>query len=115
MNERLTMLYAQVNDKSQWPMKWEKCELMHKHLNRMSWSYQLILERRMLFDALHPEYRGVLVKWENGPTSVGGASVSKHGVLLETSDPEQMEAALLMLISEAEEQAKAVKYEVGEI
>jgi len=105
------MLYAQVKDKSQWPMKWEKCELMHKHLNRMTWSYQLILERRMLFDSLHPEFRGVLTRWTHGATSVGGGIVSKHGVLLETSDPDQMESALLMLISEAEQANKAVKYE----
>jgi len=103
------MLYATVKDKSQWPMKWEKCELMHKHLNRMNWNYQLIIERRMLFDAFHPEYRGVLVRWTHGPTSVGGASVSKHEVLLETFDPEQMESALLMLISEAEQAEQAHK------
>jgi hypothetical protein len=94
------MLYATVKDKSQWPMKWEKCELMAKHLNRMTWSYQLGIERRMLFDAFHPEFRGVLVKW------VPENDDKKREVLLETSDPEQMEAALLMLISEAEEHEK---------
>lgn len=96
------MLYAMVKDKSQWPMKWEKCELMHKHLNRMSWSYQLFIERRMLFDALHPEFRGVLIKW----MSKDNAGNTARETLLETSDPEQMEAALLMLISEAEEHEK---------
>jgi hypothetical protein len=86
-------------------MKWEKCELMGKHLNRMTWSYQLGIERRMLFDAMHPEFRGVLVKWEGNSLTRD----KKREVLLETSDPEQMESALLMLISEAEQEAKAGK------
>lgn len=106
MNEGLTMLYAQVKDKAHWPMKWEKCELMHKHLNSISWSYQLQIERRMLFDAVHPEFRGVLVKWNNNQVT---RDIVRE-VLLETSDPEQMEAALFMLINEAEQAAKAVAW-----
>jgi len=101
------MLYAQVKDKAMWPMKWEKCELMHKHLNSISWSYQLQIERRMLFDAVHPEFRGVLVKWTPN-TSITRDMVRE--VLLETGDPEQMEAALFMLINEAEQAAKAMKW-----
>jgi hypothetical protein len=98
------MLYAQMTDKSQWPMKWEKCELMNKHLNRMTYGYQLHIERRMLYDAEHPEFRGVLVKW----VSVGGGNAmsTKREILLETGDPEQMEAALFMLINEAEQASK---------
>ena len=103
------MLYAQVKDKGMWPMKWEKCELMAKHLNRMSWSYQLNIERRMLFDTFHPEFRGVLVRWENNPITRD----HKREVLLETSDPEQMEAALFMLISEAEQAVKALNPKIS--
>jgi len=98
------MLYAQVKDKTMWPMRWEKCELMHKHLNSISWSYQLSIERRMLFDAVHPEFRGVLVKWNNNQVTRDMV----REVLLETCDPEQMEAALFMLINEAEQAAKAL-------
>ena len=98
------MLYAQVKDKAMWPMKWEKCQLMHEHLNRISWSYQLQIERRMLFDALQPEFRAVLVKWENNLLTRD----MKREVLLETFDPEQMEAALFMLINEAEQAQKAL-------
>ena len=98
------MLYAQVKDRGMWPMRWEKCELMAKHLNRMTYGYQLHMERRMLFDAVHPEFRGVLVKWT--PTA-GMTRDMQREVLLETSDPEQMEAALFMLINEAEQAAKA--------
>jgi len=98
------MLYAQVKDKGMWPMKWEKCQLMHEHLNRISWSYQLQIERRMLFDAVHPEFRGVLVKWNNNQVT---RDIVRE-VLLETCDPEQMEAALFMLINEAEQASKAL-------
>ena len=100
------MLYAQVKDKGQWPMKWEKCELMVKHLSRMTYSYQLHIERRMLYDAEHPEFRGVLVKWENNLLTRDMV----REVLLETGDPEQMEAALFMLINEAEVASKAAYY-----
>lgn len=99
------MLYAQVKDKGMWPMRWEKCQLMHEHLNRISWSYQLQIEKRMLFDAVHPEFRGVLVKW-----SPNSNLTRDMEVLLETGDPEQMEAALFMLINEAEQAAKAMKW-----
>ena len=98
------MLYAQVKDKGMWPMKWEKCDLMTKHLQGITYSYQLHIERRMLFDMEHPEFRGVLVKWR--ANSVTRDMVRE--VLLETGDPEQMEAALFMLINEAEQAQKAV-------
>lgn len=98
------MLYAQVKDKAMWPMRWEKCELMAKHLNRITYDYQLHMEKRMLYDAAHPEFRGVLVKWK--PNSM--TRDMQREVLLETFDPEQMEAALFMLINEAEQAQKAV-------
>ena len=101
------MLYARVSDKSQWPMKWAKCEDMFKYLNRMTYGFQLQIERRMLFDAVHPEFRGVLVKWS--PNSNITRDMVRE-VLLETGDPEQMEAALFMLINEAEQAAKAMKW-----
>jgi len=100
------MLYAQVKDKAHWPMRWEKCELMHKHLNRMTYNYQLSIEKRMLFDIEHPEFRAVLVKWV--PNSITRDMVRE--VLLETSDPEQLEAALFMLINEAEVAAKGAQW-----
>jgi hypothetical protein len=100
------MLYAQVKDKGMWPTRWEKCEIMAKHLNRITYSYQLNVEKRMLFDAGHPEYRGVLLKW--APNSTTRDMVRE--VLLETGDPEQMEAALFMLINEAEVAAKGAQW-----
>ena len=104
------MLYAQIgNHKSkgmEWPLEWEKCQDMHNYLQRMTWGYQLNLERRMLYSAIAPEYRCVLVKWvsgENRPI----LKDKRREVLLETSDPAQMEAALFMLINEVEVEYKA--------
>jgi hypothetical protein len=101
------MLYAQVKDKGMWPTKWERCDLMANHLNRITYGYQLNIERRMLYDAEHPEHRGVLVKWS--PTQTMTRDMQRE-VLLETCDPEQMEAALFMLINEAEVAANAMKW-----
>jgi hypothetical protein len=42
------MLYARVNDKFHWPMAWEECQDMNKHLNKMTFGYQLVLEKKML-------------------------------------------------------------------
>ena len=98
------MLYARVSDKSQWPMKWAKCEDMFKYLNRMTYGYQLEIHGKMFATQDGPEHRGVLIKW----MSVGSGSTisTKREILLETFDPEQMEAALFMLINEAEQASK---------
>jgi hypothetical protein len=51
----------------------------------------------------YPLYRAMLIRW----AKVDGEN--QREVLLETSDPAQMKAALLMLISEAEPEYKAKK------
>ena len=94
------MLYAPVQAKDYWPLEWEKCFNMHRHLNQMAWNYQFILEKKMFAVQFGPEYRCALVKW------VSEKDERRRDVLLETDDPKQMEAALLMLINEAEAQAK---------
>lgn len=108
MNERLTMLYAQMTDKAMWPMKWAKCEDMFKYLNRMTYGFQLEIHGKMFATQDGPEHRAVLVKW----VSVGGGNAmsTKREILLDTCDPEQMEAALFMLINEAETAAKAMQW-----
>jgi hypothetical protein len=95
------------NKHMDWPLEWEKCNDMFKYLNRMMWGYQLNIERRMLYSALHPEYRCVLVKWDEDRAN--NNEQRKREVLLETSDPAQMEATLFMLINEAEVLARAYK------
>lgn len=112
------MLYAQMNHYKnkgkgiEWPLEWEQCNDMFQYLQRMTWGYQLNLERRMFYSETDPEYRCVLVKWvseENKPI----LDNKKREVLLETSDPKQMEAALFMLINEVEVQYKAHKQKVS--
>lgn len=103
------MLYAQVNEKATWPLVWEEVQDMHEHLNRMTFGYQLILEKRMFATQFGEEYRCVLVKWK----VVNETRVRE--VLLETSDICQMEAALFMLINEAEAEHKAHKQKASMI
>ena len=106
------MLYAQM-DKKRWDdisSEWDEVRDMFQYLQRMTWGYQLNLERRMFYSETDPEFRCVLVKWvdkENKPVLTDRDK--KREVLLETSDPKQMEAALFMLINEVEVQYKAAK------
>lgn len=97
------MLYAQVKDKSMWPMVWEKCELMSKHLSRMTWGYQVEIHAKLFASADGAQFRAVLIKWG----ADGMTRDMKREVLLDTDNPEQMESALFMLINEAEVQVKA--------
>jgi hypothetical protein len=97
------MLYIKMDVWHNIPAKWDKAQDMHKYLRRMTYGYQLDFETKMFAIPDGEPYRCVLVRWENH----GGGN--KRDVLLETSDPAQMEAVLLMLISEAEVVEKANK------
>lgn len=78
------------------PMCWDKTQEMFTHLNRIRWGYQLEMQSRMLFSTTESQFRAALIKWDvaNG--------TRKREVLVETDDPAQIEAALLMLINQAE-------------
>ena len=92
------MLYAEFDRRQQLlPMKWDKCESMYKYLTKLTQGYQFIAERKM-FQTAGPEYRCVLVRWVNDLNRWE----KRREVLLETSDPTQMEVALFMLINEIE-------------
>jgi len=96
------MLYARVDEKSEWPNEWGKVQDMFKYLHRMTFGYQLSMEKKMFATQYSPEYRCSLIKWnvENG--------IRVRNVLLETSDICQMESALFMLINETEQAVKAL-------
>lgn len=102
------MLYGQLS-KDAWatalPLHWEKTQDMHKYLRRMAYEYTLEFSQAM-FSVTEPRFQCTLVRWEN---ALGNASQRKREVLLETTDPAQMEAVLLMLISEVEIVEKAIK------
>jgi len=100
------MLYAQIRP-SEWgsalPMNWDKSQSMFYHLNRMTnyvSGYQLVFEQRMFYSPLDKMFRCQLVQWR------GDEAVRKRDVLLETTEPEQMEAALFMLITTFEDARK---------
>lgn len=103
------MLYAQM-DKKLWgnlPMEWDKTQSMFSYLDSMRYLsyvfYQLIFESSMF--GIPPNYRCALVRWS---ASVHNLSEGrKRETMIESSDPKQVEAVLLMLISIAEEEKRA--------
>jgi hypothetical protein len=103
------MLYAQV-DKRRWddiPAEWDEVRDMFQYLQRMTYGTQLTFESRMFNSGEYPLYRAMLIRW----AKVEGEN--QREVLLETSDPAQMKAALLMLISETEPIYKEAKLRVS--
>ena len=99
------MLYATIDKKlwcTQVPMRWDKVQAMFQHLNRMTWGYQLEFASSMFNLPEHPPIQARLIKWESH-----GRPSNNRTVLVETTEPEQMQAALFMLINEAEAQTKA--------
>ena len=99
------MLYAQV-DKKRWddiPSEWDEVRAMFQYLQRMTYGTQLTFESRMFSAGESPPYRAVLIRWAKTRDE------NQREILLDTSDPAQMKAALLMLISEAEPEYKAAK------
>jgi len=94
------MLYAAVTDRGAWPLDVEEIEYLEKKLQRLDPRYQVWMERRMFESQDHPEYRFVLLKWENHGDG------NKRIVVLETHDVEQMASALKMLVSIEENEVK---------
>ena len=99
------MLFASI-DKQLWgarvPMRWDKVQGMFHHLNRLTWGYQLEFAAPMFNLPEHPSIQARLIKWESH-----SQTSSKRTVVVEATEPEQMQAALFMLINEAEAQTKA--------
>ena len=97
------MLYAQLS-KDVWgtalPASWDKAQSMFDYLHKMTYGYQITFETRMIYSVIDPAFRCSLIRW--GENRANGNEPRQREVLLETSDPAQMEAALTMLISEAE-------------
>jgi len=86
------------------PLEFEKLEWLGKKLIRLNSNYQLVVSRRMFDVAFMAEFQFTLVRWERTPWE------NKRIVVLETTDLEQMESALFMLINTEEEDANAYKH-----
>jgi len=99
------MLYIKIDKalEGRLPARWDRVQDMHRYLHRMGYNYHLHFETKMFALKEGEQYQCVLIRWENRGDG------NKRNVVLETSDPAQMEAVLLMLISEAEIVEKAIK------
>ena len=88
------MLYAALSKHSKLdlPMAWDKPRAMFDYLTKISWSYQLEFQSKLFNGIEGPDIIAVLIRWED----------RKRNLLLQTSDPKQLEAALTMLISEVQ-------------
>ena len=84
-----------VNYPQEFALKVNKIQWFEKELRGHNANYQVGMERRVVGDLDGEEYRYIVLKWKI--TSVG--SIKTREVLLETSDPDQVIATLMMLIS----------------
>jgi hypothetical protein len=82
------------------PMEFAKLEWLEKRLKRLNANYQLVISRRMFDVAYMEEFQFTVVRWEGTPMK------NKRHLVLETTDLEQMESALFMLINTEEADAK---------
>lgn len=86
-------------------MEWDKVQDMFNYLQSLRYTladfHQLVFETSMF--GTPPLYRCAIIKWSNNPITRD----RKREVLIESSDPKQVEAILIMLISIAEEQKRA--------
>jgi hypothetical protein len=92
-------MYVAIENKRELPLKFEKLEWLGKKLKSLAPSYQLLIERRMFDVSYIAEFQFALVRWEGTPMK------NKRHLVLETTDLEQMESALFMLINTEEEDA----------
>jgi len=76
-------------------LKTMEIQWLEKQLRGHNGSYQVGMERRVMWDLDAAEYRYILVKWEPNDAR----TTKTRRVLLETSDPDQVIATLKMLIS----------------
>jgi hypothetical protein len=94
-------MYAAIENKREILLKFEKLEWFEKKLKSLDAAYQLVIARRM-FDLAHmAEFQFALVKW------VRTSMEYKRTLVLETTDLEQMESALFMLINVEEENRRS--------
>ena len=94
-------MYVVIENKRELPLKFGKLEWLGKKLKSLAPSYQLVIARRMFDVAFMEEYQFALVRW------VRTSMENKRTLVLETTDLEQMESALFMLINVEEENQRS--------
>ena len=91
-----------VNYPQELALKVNKLQWFEKALRAHNANYQVGMERRVVGDLDEAEYRYIVLKWERQATAIPGlykTGPNTRHVLLETSDPDQVIATLMMLIS----------------
>lgn len=94
-------MYVAIENKGELPLKFGKLEWLEKKLKSLAPSYQLVIARRMFDVAFMEEFQFALVRW------VRTSMENKRHLVLETTDLEQMESALFMLINTEEENQRS--------
>jgi len=91
-------VYAPI-DRDNYPqelaLKVEEIQWLGIELRGHNGSYQVGMERRVMWDLDAAEYRYIVLKWEPNWARI----IKTREALLETSDPDQVIATLKMLIS----------------
>ena len=94
-------MYAPTTNKEQIPLGWEQPEYLFKELQILTYGmptrYQYLWERNLLSHLDVPHIRATLVKWSVVENNL--RMESKREDLVQTSDPDVMGSALLMLIA----------------
>ena len=94
-------MYVAIENKRELPLKFERLEWLEKKLKKLNTNYSLLIKKRMLL--YMEEFQFALVRWENNPNTWE----KKQIIVLETTDLEQMESALFMLINTEEENQRS--------
>ena len=91
-------VYASI-DRENFPLEVELraqvIQWFEKALRAHNANYQVGMERRVIGEKWEPEYRYIVLKWGLNDNR----EVKARQVLLETTDPDQVIATLMMLIS----------------
>ena len=94
-------MYAPTTNKEHIPLGWEQPEYLFKRLQILTLGvndrYQYLWERNLLSHLDVPQIRATLVKWAVVENNL--RMEAKREELLQTTDPDAMGAALLMLIA----------------
>lgn len=92
-------MYVAIENKRELPLKFEKLEWLEKKLKKLNTNYSLLIEKRLFDVAYMAEFQFALIRWMQDPNTWE----KKRIIVLETTDLEQMESALFMLINTEEE------------
>lgn len=89
------MLYADL-DERMYPPGWEEAEYLTKQLKQVSWSYQMVVQRKMVAGLDGPDHKFAIIKWG---IRVNLNDVPKRDVVWEGSEFSELTGMLRLLIA----------------